>query len=58
MVVRSLVAVVCAIFVGAHATGNMAALTAMFDIGIEPQHWLYLLALPFACVAGLVLLKN
>ena len=55
---RALIAATAAVLIGAHVTGNMKPLMEMFDIGLEPQHLLYLAALPLACVAALVLLKE
>jgi hypothetical protein len=58
MVARALLAVACLVLVVAHFSGNMRQLSDMFDIGIEPQYYLYLVALPFSCVCGWVMLKN
>lgn len=55
---RALVVLGCIVLVGAHATGNMKALTAMFDIGLEPRYFLYIAALPAACVAAIVMLRD
>jgi hypothetical protein len=55
---RAAIAVVSLVVVAAHMTGNMKALGAMFDIGVEAQHLPYLLAIPFVCVVGLVMLSE
>ena len=55
---RALVVLGCIVLVGAHATGNMKVLAAMFDIGIEPRYFLYLAALPVTCVAAIIMLRD
>ena len=55
---RVLLAASAAVLVAAHVTGNMKPLIAMFDIGLEPRHLLYVAALPLACVAAVVLLRE
>jgi hypothetical protein len=46
------------VVVVAHVTGQLKPLMGFFDIGIEYQHLPYLLAIPFVCVVGLVMLKD
>jgi hypothetical protein len=55
---RALVVFGCLVLVGAHATGNMKALTAMFDIGLEPRYFLYIAALPASCIAAIMMLRD
>jgi hypothetical protein len=56
--IRALFAAAAAVLLIAHFTGGMAKLTGWFDIGIDPRHVIYLAAMPFACAAGLLLLRN
>jgi hypothetical protein len=58
MLVRSLIAVVCAVLLVAHFTGGMKTLFAMFDLGLELRDMPFLLALPFTAVFTLVVLRN
>jgi hypothetical protein len=58
MVARGILAVGCLILVVAHYTGNMRQLGAMFDLGIEPMHYLYLAAIPFVGLCGLAMLRS
>ena len=55
---RALICCAAVILVGAHYTGNMKTLAEMLDLGIEPRHMLYALALPFTCIAAFVLLRD
>lgn len=56
--IRALVVLGCIVLVGAHVTGNMKMLTAVFDIGLEPRYFLYIAALPASCVAAIVMLRD
>jgi TRAP-type C4-dicarboxylate transport system permease small subunit len=58
MVARALLAVACLILLVAHMTGSMRQLSDLLDIGIDPRHYIYLAALPGACLCGLLMLRN
>ncbi len=53
-----LMAVASLALVAAHLTGNLKVVGGWFDIGIDPQHIIYLLAMPFVCLVGLVMLSD
>jgi hypothetical protein len=55
---RALIVCAAVLLVGAHYTGNMKALTAMFDIGMDMRSVLYVAGLPVTCLMAFMMLRD